>query len=123
MVSDFKSQIHIEIFDARENPPAHFQADLPIQQNNAPTIYDALSFLKIVISKNDPLFLKKNAVGVFGVPLGPDDTIYEGDRLEIYRPILIDPKKIRRKKANQNKDAELKNKAKIRKERKDLREI
>jgi putative ubiquitin-RnfH superfamily antitoxin RatB of RatAB toxin-antitoxin module len=55
--------------------------------------------------------------------LGPDDTIYDGDRIELYRPILIDPKKIRRKKANQNKDTELKIKAKIRKERKDFREL
>jgi putative ubiquitin-RnfH superfamily antitoxin RatB of RatAB toxin-antitoxin module len=79
--------------------------------------------MNIVKTRDDVLFQKKGAVGVFSIPLGPDDSIYDGDRIELYRPILIDPKKIRRKKANQNKDAELKTKAKIRKERKVLKDL
>ena len=79
--------------------------------------------MKIVLSLDDQLFNKKGQIGVFGVTLSPQDIVYEGDRIELYRPILIDPKKIRRKKANQNKDAELKTKAKIRKDRKFSRDL
>jgi putative ubiquitin-RnfH superfamily antitoxin RatB of RatAB toxin-antitoxin module len=77
----------------------------------------------VVCSKDDVLFEKKGAIGVFSIPLGPNDPIYDGDRIELYRPILIDPKKIRRKKANQDKDAELKTKAKVRKERKEMKDL
>ena len=115
--------IQLELFDARESPPR--QVFFTLKPHQAPTtsLLEALLHMNIVKDRDDVLFQKKGAVGVFSVPLGPDDPIYDGDRIELYRPILIDPKKIRRKKANQNKDAELKTKAKIRKERKELREI
>jgi len=123
MGNEIKAQIEIEVFDSRGVPAKQMHFKLPLEDGKLPCIFDALKFAKIVDRIDDPIFQKKVSVGVFGVALGPNDPIYDGDRIELYRPILIDPKKIRRKKANQNKDAELKNKAKLRKERKDLREI
>jgi hypothetical protein len=70
----------------------------------------------------DLLFAEKGLIGVFGVVLLADSPIYSGDRIELYTPILIDPKNARRKKANQNKDAQLKAKAKQKSEEKALRE-
>lgn len=35
--------------------------------------------------------------GIFGVPCGPDTVLGDGDRLEIYRPLVDDPKAIRRR--------------------------
>lgn len=35
--------------------------------------------------------------GIFGVPCGPDTVLGDGDRLEIYRPLVDDPKLIRRR--------------------------
>lgn len=35
--------------------------------------------------------------GIFGVPCAPDTVLGDGDRLEIYRPLLDDPKLIRRR--------------------------
>ena len=123
MENESRKTIQLELFDARESLPQ--QSLFTITSDLSPTVslLDALKHMNIVKDRDDALFLKKGAVGVFSVPLGPDDPIYTGDRIELYRPILIDPKKIRRKKANQNKDAELKTKAKIRKERKELKEI
>ena len=46
-----------------------------------------------------------------------DSPFYDGDRLEIYSPLLIDPMEARRKKANKNKDARLQAKAAGRKGR------
>jgi putative ubiquitin-RnfH superfamily antitoxin RatB of RatAB toxin-antitoxin module len=115
--------IQLELFDARESSPKQVFFSLTPAQASSPSLLDALQFLNIVKSRDDILFQKKGSVGVFSIPLGPDDPIYDGDRIELYRPILIDPKKVRRKKANQNKDAELKTKAKIRKERKELKDL
>jgi len=115
--------IQLELFDAREPSPKQVFFSFTSSQTHSPSLLEALQYLNIVKTRDDVLFQKKGAVGVFSIPLGPDDPIYDGDRIELYRPILIDPKKIRRKKANQNKDAELKTKAKIRKERKELKDL
>ncbi|KLN62849.1 MULTISPECIES: RnfH family protein [Vibrio] len=49
--------------------------------------------------------LKKNKVGVFSRNVKLDTTINDKDRIEIYRPLLADPKEIRRKRAEQAKAA------------------
>jgi uncharacterized protein len=54
---------------------------------------------------DDPVLARKGCFGVFGKRKDWDSPIYAGDRLELYSPLLIDPKKVRRKKANQNQDA------------------
>ncbi|KDM91876.1 RnfH family protein [Photobacterium galatheae] len=51
--------------------------------------------------------LKKNKVGVFSRPVKLDATVHDGDRIEIYRPLLADPKDIRRKRAEQAKQEAL----------------
>lgn len=43
--------------------------------------------------------LAKNKVGVFAKLKELSDVVCHGDRIEIYRPLLIDPKEARRKKA------------------------
>ena len=35
-------------------------------------------------------------VGVFSRPCAPGDPLHDGDRVEIYRPLLLDPKEARR---------------------------
>ncbi|EGA64519.1 RnfH family protein [Vibrio brasiliensis] len=49
--------------------------------------------------------LKKNKVGVFSRNVKLDATVHDKDRIEIYRPLLADPKEIRRKRAEQAKAA------------------
>lgn len=38
-------------------------------------------------------------VGVFGRKVAPDTVLYDGDRVEIYRPLIADPKEVRRQRA------------------------
>lgn len=38
-------------------------------------------------------------LGVFGRRVGPDSRLADGDRLEIYRPLAVDPKEARRRRA------------------------
>ena len=43
--------------------------------------------------------LTKQKIGIFGKERLLSDRIKAGDRIEIYRPLLIEPKEIRRRKA------------------------
>ena len=47
--------------------------------------------------------LGKNKVGVFGKLGKLTDTLHAGDRVEIYRPLIADPKEVRKKRAAQGK--------------------
>ena len=114
-VANSLSTIEVELCDARVLPPQITVHQIKLNSKKLETtLLETLEQIGLVTSMNDPIFLKKGSVGVFGVPLTHDATIYAGDRIELYRPILIDPKTIRRKKANQNKDAVLQEKAKKR---------
>ena len=47
--------------------------------------------------------LKKNKVGVYSRNVRLDAMVHDGDRIEIYRPLIADPREIRRKRAEQAK--------------------
>ena len=42
---------------------------------------------------------RRDGVGVFGRRVTPDSPLREGDRVEIYRPLIVDPKAARRERA------------------------
>ncbi len=44
-----------------------------------------------------------SAVGIFGRRVAPETPLRDGDRVEIYRPLLIDPKTARRAKAQKRR--------------------
>jgi putative ubiquitin-RnfH superfamily antitoxin RatB of RatAB toxin-antitoxin module len=48
--------------------------------------------------------LQHNRVGIFGKPCRLADTLRNGDRVEIYRPLIADPKEIRKQRAARGKD-------------------
>ncbi|MCI7352768.1 MAG: RnfH family protein [[Actinobacillus] rossii] len=54
-----------------------------------------------VLQQYTEIDLRENKVGIFGRPVKLTDGLKEGDRIEIYRPLLADPKEIRRKRAAQ----------------------
>ena len=45
--------------------------------------------------------LSADAVGIFGQRASLKDTVSNGDRVEIYRPLVVDPKQARRRRADQ----------------------
>jgi putative ubiquitin-RnfH superfamily antitoxin RatB of RatAB toxin-antitoxin module len=47
--------------------------------------------------------LARNKVGVFGKLGKLADTLHPGDRVEIYRPLVADPKEVRKKRAAEGK--------------------
>ncbi|WP_300001932.1 RnfH family protein [uncultured Cedecea sp.] len=46
--------------------------------------------------------LKKNKVGIYSRSVKLTDEVHEGDRVEIYRPLLADPKELRRQRAERS---------------------
>ena len=64
-------------------------------------ISDALS---LIASDQDFLDvdLAGAAVGIFGKAAGRDQQLADGDRIEIYRPLVEEPKLARRKRAGQS---------------------
>ncbi|WP_185964511.1 RnfH family protein [Aliikangiella marina] len=49
--------------------------------------------------------LQSNKVGIFSKVAKLDTTLREGDRIEIYRPLIADPKEVRKRKAAMQKEA------------------
>lgn len=45
-------------------------------------------------------------LGIFSHKVEPDHVLGAGDRVEIYRPLIADPKEVRRRKARQEREAE-----------------
>lgn len=91
--------------DAREGPPVMRSFQLPVHDGELATVGLALVKAGIAAGPDDPAISRKGCFGVFGKRKDWDSPIYSGDRLELYSPLLIDPKTVRRKKANQSQDA------------------
>ncbi len=97
----------MEIFlcDARLGEPKLSCFSLHLSPSEVPTVGLALIQTGIAKGSDDPILARKGCFGVFGKRKDWDSPIYEGDRLELYSALLVDPKAVRRKKANQNQDA------------------
>uniref|UniRef100_B1XTW4 Uncharacterized protein n=1 Tax=Polynucleobacter necessarius subsp. necessarius (strain STIR1) TaxID=452638 RepID=B1XTW4_POLNS len=95
----------IVLCDARLGEPSLKSFKLTLGANELPTVGLALVKVGMAVGPDDPVLARKGCFGVFGKRKDWDSPIYAGDRLELYSPLLIDPKKVRRKKANQNQDA------------------
>ena len=54
-----------------------------------------------VLEKYTEIDLHQNKVGIFSRAAKLTDIVENGDRIEIYRPLIADPKEIRRKKAEE----------------------
>jgi uncharacterized protein len=96
------------ICDARGDEPQLRPFTLKVQAGLVATVGEALVQAGLASGPEDTRFARKGAYGVFGKRKEWDSPIYDGDRLELYTPLQIDPKTVRRKRANQNRDAHLK---------------
>ena len=70
-----------------------------------PTVFNVQQAIeKSGIQKQFPdIDLTKNKVGIFGKQSSLDHLLSDRDRIEIYRPLMLDPKEMRRKRATKNK--------------------
>ncbi|MDH5518043.1 MAG: RnfH family protein [Gammaproteobacteria bacterium] len=56
-----------------------------------------------ILQQFDDIDLSVNKVGVFGKISKLTSTLNPGDRIEIYRPLIADPKEVRRRRAAEGK--------------------
>ena len=91
--------------DARQGEPQLTPIKLILEAGEVATVGWALVKTGIALGPDDAAIARKGCFGVFGKRKDWDSPLYTGDRLELYSPLLIDPKTVRRKKANQNQDA------------------
>ncbi|WP_413727846.1 RnfH family protein [Sodalis sp. RH19] len=66
------------------------------------TLEQAIQASGLLAIRHD-IDLDKNKVGIFSRPAKLSDLLTDGDRVEIYRPLLIDPKELRRQRAERTK--------------------
>lgn len=56
-----------------------------------------------LLQKHPEIDLKKNKFGVFAKLTKPEGILRDGDRVEIYRPLIADPKEVRKQRAAEGK--------------------
>lgn len=78
------------------------QALLKFQVPKGTRVGDAVQ-LSGILAKFPEIDLGKNKLGIFGKLAKPDAELRELDRIEIYRPLIADPKEVRRKRAEEGK--------------------
>jgi putative ubiquitin-RnfH superfamily antitoxin RatB of RatAB toxin-antitoxin module len=109
-ISYMGTKLHILVCDARLGDP--ILKDFIWETHDlTPTVGQVLVALGVAESSNDPKIARKGCFGVFGKRKDWDAPIYDGDRLELYSELLVDPMAARRKKANKDLDARLQAKA------------
>ncbi len=78
------------------------QVIIPLEVDASASIEEIIAASGI-LDKFPEIDLSKNKVGVFGKLSKLTATLREGDRIEIYRPLIADPKEVRRKRAAEGK--------------------
>lgn len=56
-----------------------------------------------ILQKFPEIDLNQNKIGIFGKLVRPDTVLREKDRVEIYRPLIADPKEVRKQRAAEGK--------------------
>ncbi len=72
---------------------------------NANTTVEEIIRQSGLLEQYPQIDLNKNKVGVFSRNVKLDATVHDKDRIEIYRPLIADPKEIRRKRADEARAA------------------
>ncbi len=74
------------------------QAIVPLQVAEGTTAIAAVHQSRIA-ERFEGLDPDSAKLGIFGKAVGPQTPLSEGDRVEIYRPLVADPKEVRKERA------------------------
>ena len=86
--------IHVEVVLAMPER----QELMALEVISGSTLADAIA-QSGVIEMFEGFELDTTKVGIFGIKASQDQVLREGDRVEIYRPLIADPKESRRQRA------------------------
>ncbi|MGE5470537.1 MAG: RnfH family protein [Bacteroidota bacterium] len=90
--------IAVEVCYARAEKQALVSVKLP----TGSTLMQALEASGL-LEKHPEIDLKKNKFGIFAKLSKPDAVLRDKDRVEIYRPLIADPKEVRKQRAAEGK--------------------
>lgn len=93
--------VHVELIYA---PKLGSCVHLKLELSDGATVSQAINQSNIQVLHPET---KELAIGIYGKLVSQDTLLKEGDRIELYRPLIIDPKEKRRKLAR----ARVKNKS------------
>ena len=79
----------------------HIQTLLIVKLSQGATVDEAIK-LSGILEMHPEINLNHNKLGIFGKLSKADAVLRDRDRIEIYRPLLADPKEIRRQRAKQD---------------------
>ena len=79
------------------------QIIIPVLVPKGVSVKEAIE-LSGVLAKFEDIDLSTSQVGIFGKVTTLDKTLRNHDRMEIYRPLVADPKEIRRKRVAEGKN-------------------
>jgi putative ubiquitin-RnfH superfamily antitoxin RatB of RatAB toxin-antitoxin module len=83
---------------------AHPEYQTPVRLELPPgSTVDAAIRASGLLEKHPEIDLAHNAVGLYGRRVRLDTVLREGDRVEIYRPLPVDPRALRQQRAAQNR--------------------
>ncbi len=88
------NQINIEI--AYALPDRYYLNSFKVDEG---TMIQTAILQSGILQQFTEIDLRENKVGIYSRPAKLTDQLKDGDRIEIYRPLLADPKEIRRKRA------------------------
>ena len=80
----------------------HEQTLLTLEVPQGTSLGDAIK-VSGILEKHKDVDLATNKVGIFGKLSKLDVQLRDKDRIEIYRPLIADPKEVRRKRAEEGK--------------------
>lgn len=92
--------MHVEVVYALAD--AQHRAHLELAAGT--TVGEALTAVRRLTPFNQ-LDLEAVPVGIFGRPVTRDEVLSAGDRVEIYRPLPVDPREARRRRARGQPDS------------------
>ncbi|MBM3074266.1 RnfH family protein [Enterobacter sp. RHBSTW-00994] len=72
-----------------------------VKLDEGATVEDAIRASGLLELRGD-IDLATNKVGIYSRPVKLTDVVKEGDRVEIYRPLIADPKELRRQRAEKS---------------------
>lgn len=93
------NMIGVEVAYARPD----MQVIIPLQVEPGTTLIDAIR-LSGILEQFPEIDPEQNKLGIFSKLCKPDTVLREKDRVEIYRPLIADPKESRRKRAEKKGD-------------------
>jgi uncharacterized protein len=98
IATPISGNIHVElVYALPEQQPL-----LRVQLDEGATVEDAIRASGILEAFPE-IDLTRNKVGIFSKLVKLDEKIRDKDRVEIYRPLIADPKEVRRKRAEEGK--------------------